>query len=98
MGVEHNIICLLKRQGFSEQEAIDKTGDLMDICQRDWSDALAKLPSWGEQVDQEVRRYIDVCRDVARANLNWRYVHMDVIMRSDSDLLTFLVASRVVDI
>ncbi|KAI0543721.1 isoprenoid synthase domain-containing protein [Xylaria curta] len=72
-GVEHNIICLYKRQGFSEQEAMDKTGDLMVECQREWDDAIKKLPSWGEETDKEVQRYIDACRDVARANMLWSF-------------------------
>ncbi|KAI0401917.1 isoprenoid synthase domain-containing protein [Xylaria palmicola] len=72
-GVEHNIICLLMRQGCSEQEAMDKTGDVMDQCQKDWDDAVANLPSWGEETDREVHRYLGACRDVARANLWWSF-------------------------
>jgi hypothetical protein len=63
------------RQGYSEQEAMDKTGELMELRQREWDEAIENLPSWGEETDKEVRRYIDACRDVARANLWWRYVH-----------------------
>lgn len=72
-GVEHNLIRLLMRQGHSEQEAMNKTGELMENCQRDWDDAIATLPSWGEKADKEVRRYIDACSDVARANLHWSF-------------------------
>ncbi|RWA05911.1 hypothetical protein EKO27_g9194 [Xylaria grammica] len=72
-GVEHNIICLLKRQGCSEQEAMDRTGEIMDQCQKDWEDAVANLPSWGEETDKEVQRYLGACRDVARANLWWSF-------------------------
>jgi hypothetical protein len=59
----------------------------MEKCQRDWDEALLKLPSWSKNVDQEVRRYIGACRDVARANLHWRYVHMNTTMRFDSYVL-----------
>ncbi|RYC65905.1 hypothetical protein CHU98_g342 [Xylaria longipes] len=72
-GVEHNIICLLMRQGCSEQEAMDKTGEIMDQCQKDWDDAVANLPSWGEETDKEVQSYLGACRDVARANLWWSF-------------------------
>ncbi|KAK6850358.1 Presilphiperfolan-8-beta-ol synthase [Apiospora arundinis] len=72
-GVEHNLICLMMRQGHSEQEAINKTGELMENCQRDWEDAIANLPSWDKETDKEVRKYIDACRDVARANLHWSF-------------------------
>ncbi|KAI0536211.1 isoprenoid synthase domain-containing protein [Xylaria digitata] len=72
-GVEHNIICLLKRQGCSEQEAMDRTGEVMEQCQKDWHNAVANLPSWGEETDKEVQRYLGACRDVARANLWWSF-------------------------
>ncbi|KAL7940468.1 isoprenoid synthase domain-containing protein [Trichoderma barbatum] len=72
-GVEHNLICLLMKQGHSEQEAMNKTGELMENCQRDWDDAIATLPCWGEKVDKEVQRYIDACGHVARANLLWSF-------------------------
>ncbi|KAI0514695.1 isoprenoid synthase domain-containing protein [Xylaria bambusicola] len=72
-GVEHNLICLLKRQGLSEQQAMDRTGEIMNQCQKDWDDAVANLPSWGEETDKEVQRYLGACRDVARANLWWSF-------------------------
>ncbi|TRX92500.1 hypothetical protein FHL15_006667 [Xylaria flabelliformis] len=72
-GVEHNIICLLMRKGYSEQEAMDKTGDMMKECHKDWDIAVANLPSWGEQTDKEVQRYLCVARDSARANLWWSF-------------------------
>jgi hypothetical protein len=60
------------KQGYTEQEAVDKTGDIMVQCQQDWDKAVETLPSCGEQIDREVRRYIGACRDVARANMRWR--------------------------
>lgn len=60
------------KQGRSEQEAMDKTGDIMVQCQEDWDHAVAALPSWGTQYDTEVKRYLDACRDVAKANMRWR--------------------------
>ncbi|KAI3318949.1 terpenoid synthase [Xylariaceae sp. AK1471] len=72
-GVEHNIICLLMRQGCTEQEAMDKTSEIMELRQREWDEAIANLPSWGEETDKEVHRYINACRDVSRANLWWSF-------------------------
>ncbi|KAI1734644.1 isoprenoid synthase domain-containing protein [Xylaria scruposa] len=57
-GVEHNIICLLMRKGYSEQEAMDKTGEMMNDCHKDWDNAVSNLPSWSEETDKEVRRYL----------------------------------------
>jgi hypothetical protein len=70
--VEHNIITLLKGQGCSTQEAVDKVGETLDNCYKSWYRALAELPIWGEKIDREVLRYLDACRDVALGNLHWR--------------------------
>ncbi|KAF5515885.1 Presilphiperfolan-8-beta-ol synthase [Colletotrichum siamense] len=72
-GGEHNLILLLRAQGFSEQEAIDQIGDMILECYRSWYRALAKLPVWGESVDKEVLRYIEACRTIALGNLHFTY-------------------------
>ncbi|KAJ8119947.1 hypothetical protein ONZ43_g3216 [Nemania bipapillata] len=94
-GVEHNIICLLMRQGCSEQDAMDRTGEIMEQCQKDWDNALANLPSWGEETDKEVQRYLGACRDVARANLWWsfksgRYLNAEEAVRARKDKILTL--------
>lgn len=72
LGVDHNHISLLMEQGSSMQEAVDKIGDMFHECYRRWYLALAELPVWGEAIDREALRFIDVCRDVALGNLHWR--------------------------
>lgn len=73
-GVEHNLTRLLMRQGLTEQAAMDKLGSLMESNQRDWEDAIAELPHWeDEETNKEVRRYLDACAAVARANLHWSF-------------------------
>ncbi|OHE93161.1 hypothetical protein CORC01_11573 [Colletotrichum orchidophilum] len=72
-GVEHNLIALLKSRGYSTQEAIDEIGDMIDECYRDWYLALAKMPVCGENIDREVIRYLQGCRNVALGNLHWSY-------------------------
>ncbi|KAI0111201.1 Presilphiperfolan-8-beta-ol synthase [Nemania sp. FL0031] len=73
LGVEHNLILLLKKHGLSEQEAVDKIGDMLNERYRRWYRALADLPIYGEQIDREVLKYIDVCRNIALGNLYWSY-------------------------
>ncbi|KAI0437867.1 Presilphiperfolan-8-beta-ol synthase [Xylaria telfairii] len=72
-GVEHNLIILLKKQGLSEQEAINKIEDMLDECYRRWYRALAEMPIWGEGIDREVLKYVDGCRNIALGNLYWSY-------------------------
>ncbi|KAI1124634.1 Presilphiperfolan-8-beta-ol synthase [Nemania abortiva] len=72
-GVEHNLIILLKKQGLSNQEAIDKIGQMLDDCYRRWYRALADMSIWGEEIDKEALKYIDGCRNIALGNLYWSY-------------------------
>ncbi|KAI3334512.1 Presilphiperfolan-8-beta-ol synthase [Ustulina deusta] len=72
-GVDHNLIILLKKQGLSEQQAVDKIEDMLDDCYRRWYRALAEMPIWGEDVDREVLKYVDGCRNIALGNLYWSY-------------------------
>ncbi|TGJ85574.1 hypothetical protein E0Z10_g3222 [Xylaria hypoxylon] len=72
-GVEHNLIILLKKQGLSEQQAVDKIEDMLDDCYRRWYRALAEMPVWGEEIDREALKYVDGCRNIALGNLYWSY-------------------------
>ncbi|KAI0424115.1 Presilphiperfolan-8-beta-ol synthase [Xylaria sp. FL1042] len=72
-GVDHNLIILLKKKGLSEQQAVDKIEDMLDDCYRRWYRALAEMPIWGEDVDREVLKYVDGCRNIALGNLYWSY-------------------------
>lgn len=73
LGVDHNLISLLvERDNLSIQQAVDKIGEMINECYRRWYLALAELPSYGEKVDREVMRFVEVCRAVAQGNLYWR--------------------------
>ncbi|KAI1272131.1 Presilphiperfolan-8-beta-ol synthase [Xylaria sp. FL0933] len=72
-GVDHNLIILLKKQGLSAQQAVDKIEEMLDDCYRRWYRALAEMPVWGEDVDREVLKYVDGCRNIALGNLYWSY-------------------------
>lgn len=73
MGVDHNLISLLQeRDHLTIQEAIDKIGQMINECYRRWYRALLELPSYGEKIDREVMRFVEVCRSVAQGNLYWR--------------------------
>ncbi|KAF5622937.1 monooxygenase FAD-binding protein [Fusarium sp. NRRL 52700] len=52
-GIEHNFVTVLKKNGFTTQQAMDRAGELQDECYRRWYLALASMPIWGESVDRE---------------------------------------------
>jgi hypothetical protein len=68
----NNLVTILKAQNLSDQEAMDKIGRMLDACYESWYNAMDELPVWGAGIDQEVRRYLVVCRNVGLGNLHWR--------------------------
>ena len=76
LGVDLNLITLLKNKSGSEQltiqEAMDKIGERAGGCYRRWYRALADMPIWGEDVDRQALQFVECCRNVALGNLSWR--------------------------
>jgi hypothetical protein len=70
-GVNTNVIKWYMDSGLSQQEAYNETDELLKYRYRRWYLALADLPIWGEDVDMQVQKYIEGCKDVVLANLNW---------------------------
>jgi hypothetical protein len=73
LGVDFNLISLLvTKERLSVQEAMDRIRDMINDCYRQWYLALADLPTYGEQIDREVMRFVEICRAMAHGNLYWR--------------------------
>ncbi|KAI0410412.1 Presilphiperfolan-8-beta-ol synthase [Xylaria grammica] len=73
LGVDYNLIALLSKQGMSVQHSVDKIGALIDGCYKRWYTALSELPSYGEEIDCQVLRFVDTCRLVALGNVHWSF-------------------------
>lgn len=71
-GVEHNLIKWLLDLGLTPQEAMDKTGAMLDACFAQWHANRAQVPSWGVEMDAQVKELLDIFRDLALGSLNWR--------------------------
>lgn len=73
LGGDHNLISLLmERDHLTIQEAMDKIGSMVNECYRRWYLALADLPPYGEKIDREVMKFVEICRAMAQGNLYWR--------------------------
>lgn len=56
----------------SMQEAVDEVGRMLEKCFDKWHKARASIPSWGEDTDEQVRKLLNVFRDVTLGCLYWR--------------------------
>lgn len=72
-GIEHNFVTVLRKNGFSTQEAMDRAGQLQEECYRRWYVALANMPIWGEAVDRQVLHYIAACHSFPLGDLLWSF-------------------------
>ncbi|OQE12429.1 hypothetical protein PENVUL_c001G07706 [Penicillium vulpinum] len=73
-GVKQNVVLRLMEQGFTTQQAMDQIQELLKEVYRRWYVALADLPVWGEEIDRQVLKFLDACRDVALGNLYWSFM------------------------
>lgn len=74
-GGQNSIILVLKRNGLTDQEAMDRVGDMVEDCYQRWHEALDNLPPCDdEEMRRDVMRYVEGCRNIALGNLHWRYV------------------------
>lgn len=74
LGCPHNIIHWCRHHGLTEQAAYNTVHGMMRQRYKDWYLALAEMPTWGEELDRQLQRYIKGIQDVALANAHWRYV------------------------
>ncbi|KAJ8120501.1 hypothetical protein ONZ43_g2806 [Nemania bipapillata] len=70
--VPHNMVAVVRMSGLGAQEAFDYIGDMLDSRYERWEKAVSEVPDWGEDVNKDVKRYIQGVADVVRANLYWR--------------------------
>ncbi len=73
LGCPHNLVHLMRHHGLSEQETYDRIQEMIRDRYKQWYLALAKLPVYGEKIDQQVHRYIRGVENIILANATWRY-------------------------
>ncbi|KAI1841069.1 hypothetical protein JX266_012727 [Neoarthrinium moseri] len=72
-GEDSNIIFIFKDQGLTDQEAVERIGEMLYDCYNKWRDAVANVPSWGDEIDEEVKKFIGGCQNLALGNLHWSF-------------------------
>ncbi len=73
-GDPHNLVAVLKHERqTSWQEAVDEVARMHDAEVKLFLELEARLPSFGEEVDENVRRYVGAFRSWMRAHLDWSF-------------------------
>lgn len=67
-----NMVAVCRMNGFSAQEAFDEIASMVDERYIAWYENVNAIPSWGEEIDSDVRQYIQGIRNIVQANLSWR--------------------------
>ncbi|KAF5685301.1 presilphiperfolan-8-beta-ol synthase [Fusarium denticulatum] len=73
LGVDHNMVRLLKAKGLSTQQAINEVGVMINDCYRRYYRALSELPCFGEEADRALLGYLEVEKNHALGSLLWSY-------------------------
>jgi hypothetical protein len=71
-GDMHNLLVVIQQeQRCSLEQAMQRAAKLHDDEVRAFIELESRLPSWGEPLDTEVRRYVEVLKCWMRANMDW---------------------------
>ncbi|KAK2764359.1 hypothetical protein FQN54_009053 [Arachnomyces sp. PD_36] len=73
LGESYNLVSLFYQQGVPTQPSFECVGDMLGERHRRWNKVLKKLPTWGEEIDRQVGKYIGGIRNVVTANNNWSH-------------------------
>ena len=67
------IVVVQHQEKLELQEAIDYVGDLCFQCIDRYEMLRAELPSWGPEIDEQVRVYVEGLGDWMIGNLVWSF-------------------------
>ncbi|KAH7305170.1 hypothetical protein BKA65DRAFT_521005 [Rhexocercosporidium sp. MPI-PUGE-AT-0058] len=57
----------------TQQEALDHAGAATVARYHEWDAVVQQIPSWGEEVDAIVRRFVEISRISVISNLDWSF-------------------------
>ncbi|KAK7690874.1 hypothetical protein QCA50_005976 [Cerrena zonata] len=74
VGDSHNFVAvIMKDRGLDLQAAMDLAGELCLDCIKTFEDNRKALPSWGNDIDNQVNMYIQCLQDWFIGSLNWSF-------------------------
>lgn len=72
-GVPHNLVAVCRMQGMSAQAAVNCIAELISSRHDKLQIALACVPTWDEETNSQVVKYLEGIQDVVKANLYWSF-------------------------
>ncbi|KAH9043372.1 isoprenoid synthase domain-containing protein [Lactarius pseudohatsudake] len=74
-GDTHNMICVyMIHDGLSLQQAVDRVGDMCKRTIETFVENQARIPSWGDGIDEAVKLYVHGLREWIVGSLHWSFV------------------------
>jgi len=67
------IVIMMHHHGMALQEAVDFVGDLCKKSIDRFTEDRARLPSWGPEIDVQVRAYVQGLADWIVGSLHWSF-------------------------
>ncbi|KAI1327758.1 isoprenoid synthase domain-containing protein [Xylariaceae sp. FL0255] len=68
-----NMVAVCRMNGSSAQAAFDQIAAMIDSRFEQWDEAVRTLPSWGTDIDAQVKQYIQGIQNIVQANLSWSF-------------------------
>lgn len=68
------VIILMKTEGHELQDAVDSAADMCFKALDTFRQNRQRLPSWGSEIDEDVKRYVCSLESWLTANLHWSFM------------------------
>ena len=68
------ITIVMHYQGLGLQEAVDYVGELCRRTINAFADNLERIPSWGPEIDRDVKVYLKGLQDWIVGSLHWSFI------------------------
>jgi hypothetical protein len=74
-GDTHNMICVfMMNDGLDLQQAVDRVGEMCKQTIDTFIENQARVPSWGDRLDKDVKMYVNGLREWISGSLHWSFL------------------------
>jgi hypothetical protein len=74
-GDTHNMICVFMiNDGLNLQQAVDRIGELCKQTIDTFIENQARVPSWGDDIDKDVKLYVNGLQEWIVGSLHWSFM------------------------